>query len=257
MSAFTLRSVAMDLTRGVGTWTRMAMRRRWAIALSTIALQGCASQEAGQVQTTRTRTPPNDAQWLENFSGALNWASPSGHGPDLLARVYRVENVGGARFLKARHDARGEDAPDAMHYGYGFEERAPLLDATPILQFRWRVRQHPSIGADAWVDLAASVYVVMKQPSLLSAGRGFKLGWVAKPAALGTRQRGLLQVPLRSDAASDTWRKERVDLCALYRQNFGPCEDARILYVGVVTDADGTKSVAAGDYADFSLTASP
>ncbi len=191
--------------------------------------------------------------WSENFQGALDWGSPSRHSRDLLARVYAIATEPAGSFLRARHDATGDNPPPAMHYGHGFERDPPRLDKYPLLRFRWRVRQHPNVAADPWLDLGASVYVVMKQPGLLSGGRGFKLGWVAKPAPVGTRQRGLLQVPIRSDAASDKWRPEEVDLCALYRRSYGPCEGERIVYVGVVTDADGTNSVAAGDYADFTL----
>jgi hypothetical protein len=97
------------------------------------------------------------------------------------------------------------------------------------------------------------VYVISRQPSLLSGGRGVKLGWVSAPAATGTRQRGIVQVPLRSDAAGPAWRSERVDLCALWEANFGSCAGERVRYVGVVTDADGTHSLAEAEYDDFLL----
>ena len=35
--------------------------------------------------------------------------------------------------------------------------------------------------------------------------------------------------------------------------SYGPCEGPHILYIGVVTDADGTKSIASGSYAGFEL----
>ena len=87
----------------------------------------------------------------------------------------------------------------------------------------------------------------------MRGARGFKFGWAAKPAPAGTHQVGLLQIELRHDAASVVWRQASVDLCALYRREYGPCEGEFVRYVGVTTDADGTKSVAEGDYADFEI----
>jgi hypothetical protein len=104
--------------------------------------------------------------------------------------------------------------------------------------------------------MAASIYVVTKAPSLFSKGKGFKFGWLAKPGPSQTYQRGLLQVPQRSDPAGPQWRTEEVDICALYRRTYGPCEDAQIIYIGVLTDADGVKSKAEGDYAAFELIGS-
>ena len=112
---------------------------------------------------------------------------------------------------------------------------------------------HWLIRNDPWEDMAASIYVVTKAPSLLRKGRSFKFGWLAKPGPSQTYQRGLLQVPQRSDPPGDQWRTEEVDLCDLYRRTYGPCEDAQIIYIGVLTDADGVKSLAEGDYARFEL----
>jgi hypothetical protein len=97
------------------------------------------------------------------------------------------------------------------------------------------------------------VYVVVKQPSLLFGGKGFKFGWLQAPGPSDTFQHGLLQVPLRSGPASERWQSEQVDLCALYREHYGPCEGEALRYVGVVTDADGTGSVAEAEYADFEV----
>ena len=101
--------------------------------------------------------------------------------------------------------------------------------------------------------MAASIYVIVKAPALLRKGRGFKFGWLAQPGPSQTFQRGLLQVPLRSDPPSPEWKTEEVDVCALYRRTFGPCENEKIIYIGVLTDADGSKSIAAGDYTDFEI----
>jgi hypothetical protein len=147
-----------------------------------------------------------------------------------------------------------------MHFGRAFQTDPAPLDKVQALRWRWRVTRHPNLAPDddAWLDCAAGIYVVIKQPTLLTGGKGFKFGWLARPGAKGTHQHGLLQVELRHEPAGSGWKDESVDLCTLYRQEYGgSCSGQKVLYVGVVTDADGTKSVAEADYADFELVARP
>ena len=196
--------------------------------------------------------------WEERFVRAdlraLGWADPSKHGASALSRVYSIVREGGLSFLHARHDATARPAPPAMHLGTPFAGGTAPLDRVLRLTWRWRVTRHPAIRADPWEDVAASVYVVMKTPGLLASGKGLKLGWLARPASGAVpRQRGIVQVELRHDAAGAEWVEESVDLCDLFRRSYGPCVGERVLYVGVMTDADGTRSVAEADYADFAL----
>ena len=205
----------------------------------------------------RADEPAPRLAWSEGFRARPAWGDPSGHGQEELARVYSVQRDGDASWLHARHDAQSGKTP-AMHFGRALANDGIALDKVKALRWRWRVLQHPRAEGDAWLDLAASVYVVFEKPGLFSGGKGFKLGWLAKPGPKGTHQRGLLQVPLRADPAGPTWQSESVDLCALYRAEYGgSCAGQKVLYVGVVTDADGTKSVAEADYDDFELTLAP
>lgn len=196
------------------------------------------------------------ARWSESFGGALDWASPR-QSNEQIAQVYSRRNENGVGFLHAFHDAvpaTDKSVPPAVHYGHPFPQKNVRLADACMLSWKWRVLRHPNVGDDAWRDAAASVYVVTRQPSLLG-GRGFKFGWLAKAGASGKKQHGMLQVERRHDAASTEWRSERVDLCEQYKNAFGDVGDEKILYVGVMTDADGSKSVAEADYADFSLRA--
>jgi hypothetical protein len=143
-----------------------------------------------------------------------------------------------------------------MHFGRAFPHNPVALDKVTRLKWKWRVLRHPAVKADSWQDLAASVYVVVRVPSLLP-GRGFKFGWLSKPGSKHTKQRGLYQIALRGDPAGREWRTESVDLCALYRRYYGACEGQFVRYVGVVTDADGSQSLAQADYADFELLTTP
>jgi hypothetical protein len=206
----------------------------------------------------RADTPPSSTLlWSENFSRTIDWTDPEKHRPAELSRVYSIAREGPLSFLHAHHDGAERSPAKAMHYGKVFADGAIPLERTVAFRWRWRARVQPSVSDDPWLDMAAGIYVVMKTPSLFSSGRGFKFGWLAKPGPTGTSQRGLLQVPMRTEPPSDRWRSESVDLCKLYRRTFGPCEGEQVVYVGVTTDGDGTKSIAEGDYADFELRGAP
>jgi hypothetical protein len=184
----------------------------------------------------------------------LTWLSPSGQSADEIASVYSIGSDATGRFLHARHDAR-PDTPKrtgAIHLGKALSP-APPLESVGRLRWRWRVVQHPAPGKDPWLDLAASLYVIVRQPSVFHGGTGFKFGWLSSHGPNGARQRGITPVELRVDPAGPEWKQEEVDVCSLYRRYFGPCEGEHLDYVGVLTDADGTESIAEADYADFAL----
>ena len=192
--------------------------------------------------------------WQERFAGdKLDWVAVAGESAEKIASIYKVKHDATDSYLNAHHDYRAKGAIKPIHYGRAFKDDPIPLDRIRALRWRWRVNQHPAVTSDPWVDIAASLYVVIKEPSFWSKGRGFKFAWLAKPGARGTFQSGLLQVALRSDPVVGEWRTEEVDLCALYRKHYGTCEGESLRYVGVTTDADGTASVADGDYADFQV----
>lgn len=195
--------------------------------------------------------------WRESFDrSSLDFVDPFHHDGHLLSHVYSVERDQDGPFLHALHDETSARTP-AMHFGKAFTSGAPPLERVAALRWRWRVERHPDVSSDPWEDVAASVYVVLRTPSLLHGGRGFKLGWLAKPGPDDTYQHGLLQIPLREGGAVGEWRAESVDLCALYRRTFGACEGEHVLYVGVMTDADDTRSAAEAEYDDFELVGDP
>lgn len=228
------------------------------VALGALcAIGGCASPPAPVARPVAPRPatgPGVRTLWQERFAEPhVDWVDPFGHSAQQIARVYTVEHG----FLHARHDGAEDDAVPAIDFGRAFQHHPAPLEKVRALGWKWRVLRHPAVGDDAWLDVAASVYVVIKTPSLLFGGKGFKFAWLARPGARGTHQHGLLQVALRTEPATREWRTESVDLCALYRAEYGPCEGQHVLYVGVVTDADNTRSVAEADYTDFKLRAVP
>ncbi len=246
-----------------------APRRRACVALAALALplaisarssadtpvaDAAASPAASSAAPAATPPPPTYAiAWQEHFDKSLDWLDPFDHGAATLARVYSVKKEGDLSFLHARHDCTQRSHPPAMHYGHAFQVGAPPLEKVRALKWKWRALRQPNVDDDGWEDMAAGVYVVMKTPSLLVGGKGFKFGWLAKPGERGSHQHGLLQVQLRTDPVGTAWKSESVDLCAMFRREYGKCEGEHVLYVGVVSDSDGTKSVAEADYADFEI----
>lgn len=229
-----------------------SMHRPLSFALALLAALSAAAVLALPRQPGSACEPR--VLWSEDFdSQALDWTDPLRHGPDQIARIFSLGREGSQRFLHARYDGTASNRPKAIDYGRVFGDGSARLDQVRALRWRWRALRQPAVTDDPWLDMAASVYVVMRAPSLFSGGRGFKFGWLARPGPTGTHQRGLLQIPLRADAPGPAWQTESVDLCALFRQEYGPCEGERVLYVGVVTDGDNTKSLAEADYASFEL----
>jgi hypothetical protein len=227
------------------TWLRL-----FAGALIVISALPVSGQEAS-LATSPVRA--GAVLWRESFTSPLDWSNPGGRTGPELAQVFSITQEGGRSLLRANHDASQDWSPGALHYGKVFPRTSIALDQVRALRWRWRARVHPVGTLDPWQDMALSVYVVIKAPSLFARGRGFKFGWLSKPGRSDNRQHGIVQVPVRTGGPTGEWQSEEVDLCAAYRQAYGPCEGQHVLYIGVVTDADGTKSIAAGDYADFEL----
>ena len=117
-------------------------------------------------------------------------------------------STGNNAFLHARYDGTADNRPPATHYGKVFSTPRPLHETT-VLRWRWRVLKHPNAGVDAWQDVAASVYVITREPSLLHAGQGFKFGWLAKAGADDSNQHGIRQVPLPPVPGRARWQSEK------------------------------------------------
>ena len=173
------------------------------------------------------------------------WVDPFGNPAAKLARVYSVVHEPAQSFLHARYDGTAAPRLPAMHYGKAFERGPVPLSQVRALRWQWRALQHPNIGKDAWVDCAASIYVIIRQPSLFHGGRGFKFGWLASHGAAGTSkwQHGIVQIEQRSEPATQgVALRERRSL-RLYKQGVqralrrgeGP------LHSGVMTDGDNTR----------------
>jgi hypothetical protein len=183
--------------------------------------------------------------------------SPAGQFPagwqarkDEGRRVYRVAEDGGGRFLRAVSEGLGVQA--------GRETPSWNLATHPVLTWWWRPRQFPS-GADErraeTNDSALAVYMAVPH-SRIRGPKAVKYIW-SERLPVGTRlssNDGLTQVRvLRSGApaSQDAWIEERVNVLEDWRILFEELETPKPGGIAVLTDADDTRSTAAGDYAGF------
>jgi hypothetical protein len=191
-----------------------------------------------------------DCLTLENFAtgkvGELpsDWKVRKADGKD----VYSVQEEAGVRFLRAVSRGLGIQAA---------KEREWDLKTYPVLAWSWRPRQFPR-GADEREsgknDSALAVYLLVPYSSIRGP-KAVKYIWSERvPVATHlTSNAGLTQVRvLRSGpAAKDQWTEERVNVLEDYKRYFNEADAPKPAGIAVLTDADDTRSVAEGDYANF------
>jgi len=162
--------------------------------------------------------------------------------------VYTVQEENGRRYLRAV--ARDVAIQAAL-------QREWDLDAYPILAWSWRPRVFPS-GADernsSTNDSALAVYMLVDY-SRVRGPKTVKYIW-SERVPTGTplsSNAGLTQVVvLRSGTEQrGTWVDERVDVRADYMRLFRETATPKPAGIAVLTDSDGTNSLAEGDYANF------
>ena len=186
---------------------------------------------------------------IDNFSTATIGQLP----PEWKLRkdeardVYSVREENGLLFLHAESRGLGIQAARAFEWN---------LDEYPVLTWSWRPRTFPDGGDERRSgsnDSALSVYVLVSY-SKIRGPKAVKYVW-SERVPTGERlssNAGLTQVRvLRSgrDGAGE-WREERVNARDDFRGFFSEAA-SRAAGIAVLTDADDTRSVAIGDYANF------
>jgi hypothetical protein len=192
-----------------------------------------------------------DCVTLEDFANAAVGELPSSWKArkDAGRQVYKVAEQGGVRFLRAVSRRLGIQA--------GRETQGWDLAARPVLAWSWRPRQFPK-GADerdpARNDSALAVYMLVDY-SRVAGPKAVKYVWSERvPAGTHlTSNSGLTQVRvLRTGAPQGGgWTEERVNVLEDYQKYFEEKATPQPAGIAVLTDADDTRSVAAGDYANF------
>ena len=164
--------------------------------------------------------------------------------------VYTVQEEGGQRFLRAVSKGLGIQAAR--------ETPSWNLESHPVLAWSWRPRQFPG-GADERDpkknDSALAVYMGVPY-SKVRGPKAMKYIWSGK-VPVGTHltsNSGLTQVRVLKSgapASKDAWVEEKVDVLKDWKAAFKEQETPKVAGIAVLTDADDTKSTAAGDYANF------
>jgi hypothetical protein len=194
---------------------------------------------------------PTDCIVLDDFSRAKVGEFPPGWAvrKDEGKEVYRVGEEGQRHFLQAVSKGLGIQA--------GRETEQWDLTTHPVLAWSWRPREFPR-GADERKpdvnDSALAVYMAVPH-SKIRGPKAVKYIWSEKVPA-GTRlssNGGLTQARvLRSGRpAKDAWVEERVNVREEWKAAFKEADTPKPGGIAVLTDADDTKSTAAGDYANF------
>ena len=226
---------------------RLALGLFAAAAVSAVALSAAPPfTPAGLVASPALAA---DCVPLSDFSKDAVGSFPRGWRAqkDEAKTVYRVVEEDGVRFLRAT--ARGTAAHAAI-------EREWDLKEYPVVAWRWRPRTFPE-GSDErnsrTNDSALAVYVGF--PRAAVAVRSLKYVW-SRVVPVGTRASAsggfTRMLILRSGPAQKGWVEERVRVPEDYQKLFD-AEPGKPRGIGVLTDADDTKSTAEGDYADFRL----
>jgi len=207
----------------------------------------------GMLLAPPTVPAEDDCKLLEDFARTPVGEFPSAWKPrkDSGRDVYTVQEEGGKRFLRAVSRGLGVQAAR--------EVQDWDLNTYPMLAWSWRPREFPK-GADerqpSSNDSVLAVYMLVPH-SRIAGPKAVKYIWSEK-APLGTHlesNNGLTQVRvLRSGTGGrGEWQHEKVNVLEDYRKYFDAREAPKPIGIAVLTDADDTKSSAAGYYAEFKI----
>jgi hypothetical protein len=218
------------------------MRRFGRVTVGAITL-------AGLMVLPATAQGP-DCIVIDDFSAGTVGQFPAEWKPrkDEGREVYTIQEEGGRRFLRAVSKGLGIQA--GRQYEWELKEY-------PVLTWSWRPRQFPEGGDErkgGTNDSALAVYVLVPH-SKVRGPKAVKYIW-SERVPVGERlssNAGLTQVRvLRSGPdPGGAWQDERVKALEDYQQYFKESGAPRTAGIAVLTDADDTRSVASGDYANF------
>jgi len=191
------------------------------------------------------------ASILENFEGgkpleALGWSAPQqvqGKADHLL--VTEAKNT----FLRSRSLA-GQEAK------YLFKDFSWDTQATPWLQWRWRVNRFPKgarVAESKVSDAGAQIYVLWR-----IGRRNYVIKYFWSEDRVGTElNQGnilfgkLYGLVIRSGGPLNQWQTEIRNVGADFQKAFGLAVPKTTRGLAVLSDADETKSEAEADFDDF------
>jgi len=213
---------------------------------------------AALVVSTVLALPAGDTLVLEDFEeGPLKGLPPGwkARGFEQGEKApYWIEEENGNRFLRA--EDRGENVMLYKEVRWSAREY-------PYLSFRWRVRAVPE-GADERfedkADSAAGLYLSYRR-KLGIVPESVKFVWSGSLAAGSAFRRPGIGMPWTVVAGSGepdgSWRTFVFRTEDVYRKTFGKDPGDRPLGIGLLSDANSTRSFAAADYDDLTVYRSP
>ena len=166
-------------------------------------------------------------------------------------KLYTVVEEDGNRYLKARD--RGASVIIGKRFRWNVHEY-------PYLSWRWRVHALPPGGDERYTetnDSAAGVYVTFSR-NFLGIPKSIKYVWsTTLPVGTTSRRKGIgrpwVIVARSGKPDRDGWYTEIFNVLEAYRKIFGQDPPRDALAIGVLTDANSTRSYAEADYDDFIL----
>jgi hypothetical protein len=193
---------------------------------------------------------------LEDFEASPVGELPEGwgwrDGDANKDKPYRVRQEGGNRYLEATDEGQSVILGREVRWN---------LDEYPYISFRLRVHRIPEGGderVDERVDSAAGVYVTIKKVAFGRIPESVKYVWSSTlPVGAATRREGIgrpWQVVVGSgEDGLGEWHTYVFDLRDAYRKTFGGNPGSRAHGIGVLSDANSTRTQAYADYDDFRL----
>lgn len=165
-------------------------------------------------------------------------------------KVYRLEQEGGLRFLRAV-----DDKDLSVHI---FREFDWDFEKYPYLKFRWRAQKLPEVPAvykKPFDDNACGVFVGLGFTSAM------KYVWssVLTKGSFWAKQPGKFVIISEEFGPGHVgqWQNVSINVPAEYQKYFGKPLSKKPSGIAILTDGEGTHQAAACDYADFRISDQP
>lgn len=191
---------------------------------------------------------------LENFEGStvgklpLHWSWRARD--NAKEKPYRVREEDGNKYIEATDE--GQSVILARDIKWDLEEY-------PYVSFRLRVHKIPKDGDERFdekVDSAAGIYFIYRRKTFGLIPESVKYVWsTTLPVGSATQRSGkgrpwMVVVGSGRDGLGE-WRTYVFDLGEAYRKTFGGKPPSKPIGIGILSDANSTKSQAYADYDDI------
>ena len=168
------------------------------------------------------------------------------------AKVYRVAEENGRRFIKAYDD---HDASQQIFLNFHWP-----IEKRPAFSWSWRATTLPqgaNESGDATNDSACGIYVVVGRYQ----GHAIKYVWSTSlpPGTVVSRRGGQLKIKVLDSGPKKVgqWISHSVDVPSDYQALFGKPLKKNPAGIGILTDGNAVHKPAGCDYTDFTISSRP